>query len=178
MAQPPYPPPPPGAAPLPPLPPAVYPPVGPSPAYVAAPPPPPMQAPPRRWGRWVALGCGGLIALVAVLFMIVMAASAGPEKVVQEFLAAAGRGDYGVAYDTFSGPLKESQSYDDFAGAAEANSNLFQVVETTFSNRSVDLQSAKFSGTLTLQGGGEVPASFELTKEDGDWKLIAYHIGQ
>jgi hypothetical protein len=30
---------------------------------------------------------------------------------------------------------------------------------------------------LTLESGTRVAASFKLVKENGEWRLIAYHIG-
>ena len=59
----------------------------------------------------------------------------------------------------------------------EANSLLFQITDTTLTSRSVDLSGAEFSGTVTLESGTEVPASFSLVKENDEWKLIAYNIG-
>jgi hypothetical protein len=33
------------------------------------------------------------------------------------------------------------------------------------------------SGTVTLEAGTTVPASFQLVKEGDQWKLIAYQLG-
>jgi len=135
----------------------------------------------RPWIKWVALGCSGLIVVVAALVffttMAVKRATAGPEKVVHEFLAAAGQGDYAAAHDYFSAPLKQVQPLDEFAAAAKANAMFFQIKDTTFSNRSIDMKGAKFSGTVTLVTGTEVPASFALVRENSKWKLLSYHIG-
>jgi hypothetical protein len=141
-------------------------------------PPTPKKA---GWFKWVALGCGLAVllavAFAGVMFFVVKKATAGPEEVVQKFLADAGAGNYEAAYDAFSAPLKESQSLADFAAAAAANPSLFQVKETSFPNRSMDMSGAEFSGTLTLESGTEMPASFKLVRENGKWKFIAYHIG-
>lgn len=133
------------------------------------------------WGKWVGLGCGIAVLLAigfaCVLFFVVKKATAGPEEVIQKFLTDAGAGNYEAAYDAFSVPLKETQTLADFAAAAAANPSLFQVKETTFSNRSVDQSGAELSGTLTLESGTELPASFKLVRENDKWKFIAYHIG-
>lgn len=135
----------------------------------------------RSWGKWIALGCGGLIVAVAVLALlvtfVVKRATAGPEQVVHEFLAAAARGDYQTAHDYFSAPLKQVQPLDKFTAAAKSHPMFFKVKDTTFSQRSVDMTGAKLSGTVTLEAGTEVPASFALVRENGKWKLISYHIG-
>ena len=144
----------------------------------AAPAPAPKKA---GWIKWVALGCGLAVVLgvvfSAVLFFVVKKATAGPEEVVQKFLADAGAGNYEAAYDAFSAPLKESQSLADFAAAAAANPSLFQVKDTSFTNRSVDMSGAEFSGTLTLESGTEMPATFKLVRENDRWKFIGYFIG-
>jgi len=133
------------------------------------------------WLRWVLLGCGGMLVLggllAAVLYFVVQKATAGPEKVVQEFLAAAAAGDYPRAHDTFSAPLKEVQPLEAFAAEAAANPTFFRVTESRFTERSVDMNGAQFSGTVTLEAGTELPASFKLVREKGAWKLLAYHLG-
>jgi hypothetical protein len=148
----------------------------------AMPSPPAPGAPAqKKWIRWVALGCGGfvvvVVAFVLLVTFVVKKATAGPEAVVQEFLAAAAGGDYATAHDHFSAPLKEAQPLVEFTQSAQRNAMFFAVRETTFNNRSVDTTGAKFSGTVTLEAGTEVPASFDLVRENGAWKLIAYNIG-
>jgi hypothetical protein len=135
----------------------------------------------KGWIKWVAMGCGCLVVLAAAfavgMFFVVKKATAGPEAAVHAFLSSAGKGDYQAAWDHFSAPLKEAQPFDQFEAAAKAQPFLFKVRDTTFNNRSVNTSGAEFSGTLTLEAGTEVPASFKLVQENGEWKLIAYHIG-
>lgn len=135
----------------------------------------------KKWVRWTALGCAGLVVLAALLggglFLVVKKATAGPEQVVKGFLADAGQGNYTAAYDRFSAPLKQVQPFAEFQATAAANPTFFRVKETTFNQRSVNLSGAELSGTVTLESGTEVPASFKLVKENGSWKLISYHIG-
>ena len=135
----------------------------------------------RPWLRWVALGCGGLVVLAGLfaagMFVVVRKATAGPEQVVKQFLAAAAKGDYAAAHALFSAPLKEAQPLAEFIASARANRTLFAVTDTTFSNRSIDLAGAELSGTVTLASGTVLPASFKLVKENRAWRLIAYHLG-
>ncbi|MGE5233648.1 MAG: hypothetical protein ACM3OB_06015 [Acidobacteriota bacterium] len=147
----------------------------------ATPQPQPQPGKKKSWVKWVVLGCGVLLVLgaafAALLFFVVKKATAGPEATVHQFLDAAGRGDYRAAYDDFSAPLKQAQSFAAFEASARQQSMMFQVKDTRFSTRSVDLSGAKLAGTLTLQAGTEVPAYFKLVKENGAWRLIAYRIG-
>jgi len=135
----------------------------------------------RPWLRWVLLGCVGLITLlivfVVVFLFVVKQATAAPEEVVQTFLAEAAAGNLEVAHDCFSAPLKEAQPFDQFAAGVNANRHLFDVADTSFSSRSVDMNGAEFEGTMTLESGTEVPCSFKLVRENDAWKMISYNIG-
>jgi hypothetical protein len=148
-----------------------------------APPPPPAPPPSRfpAWARWLGLGCGALLLLGtvigAVVFAVVGRATAGPEKTVQAFLAAAGAGEWSTAHGYFSEPLKGVQPLEQFSAIGAANQQLFQVQDTTFSNRSVDLAGAELSGTVTLTSGTQLPASFRLVREGSEWRLNSYQIG-
>lgn len=135
----------------------------------------------RPWLRWVLLGCGGLFALFVVFIVIILVfvkqATAAPEEVVQTFLAEAAAGNLEAAYDRFAVPLKEAQPFDQFVAGVNANRHLFDVADTSFTNRSVDMSGAEFEGTVTLHSGTEVPCSFKLVRENDTWKLISYNIG-
>jgi hypothetical protein len=151
------------------------------PGYGSPLPPGPPPSPIPSWARWVGLGCGALMLLGTVIgtvtFLVVQKATAGPEQVVQSFLAAAAAGDFQAAHGYFAEPLKQVQPYETFSTVAGQNRQLFAVEETTFNNRSVDLSGATLAGTVRLVGGTELPASFKLVKENGEWRLISYQIG-
>jgi hypothetical protein len=143
----------------------------------------PPQKQSRSWIPWaIAGGCGcllliGALVLAIPIFMGVKAATAGPEAVAKEFLAAGGRGDAAAAYAYFSEPLKQAQSYEEFAHGVSNNPHLFQVADTSYTNRSVNLDGAELAGTATLTNGAEVPVSFSFVKEADSWKLLGYNIG-
>jgi hypothetical protein len=108
---------------------------------------------------------------------VVGRATAGPERVVHAFLDAAAEGDWSAAHAHFSEALKGVQPLDQFTAIGAANQHLFQVSDTTFNSRSVDLEGAELSGTVTLTAGTELPASFRLVRENGEWRLNSYQIG-
>jgi len=130
--------------------------------------------------KWVVLGCGGAIVLlavfIAVLFLVVMKATAKPEGVVKDFLECASSDRIEEAYNYFSVPLKDAQSFETFEAMVKKNPSIFRVVDTTFSQRKVDMNEASFSGTITIEAGTKIPVSFRLVKENDTWKLISYHI--
>lgn len=133
------------------------------------------------WLKWVLIGCGGFLALmvilIVVLFFVVKQVTAGPEEVVQTFLAEAAAGNLEASYDCFSAPLKEVQPFAEFSSAVTQNRQFFDISDTSFSERSVDMQGAKLSGTATLAAGTQLPCSFELVRENDEWKLLSYNIG-
>jgi hypothetical protein len=135
----------------------------------------------QGWLKWVGIGCGALVVLcvviVASVYFLVSRATAGPEQVAKDFLSAAASGDYSRAHGFFSAPLKEKQPLEQFTEAVKANKSLFDVTGTTFSERSVDTSGTKLSGTVKLRSGTNLPASFSFVKENGDWKLLGYHLG-
>jgi len=136
----------------------------------------------RPYLKYVGIGCGSLlligVVLGAILFFTVRSLTAEPERVAKDFLAAAVAGDHARAHSYFSAPLKDAQPLAAFTAAAKANPSLFDVKDTSFSNRSIDTTSgAKLEGTVTLRAGTHVPISFQLVKENDTWKILAYHIG-
>ena len=140
------------------------------------------SSPPRksrigRLGRRAGIALAVIVALVLGITQVVRMATAGPEKVVHHFLAAVASGDYATAYGDFSAPLKEEQPLDAFTAVARQNATLLRVKETTFNNRSIDNDGAELAGSVTLESGTRVPASFRLVEESGQWKLLGYHIG-
>jgi hypothetical protein len=147
-------------------------------------PPPPPQPPPSSlpgWARWLGLGCGAILLLGTLFgsafFLVLHRATAGPEEAIQGFLAAAGSGDYTKAHGYFSTALKQVQPLDLFTKVASEHQQLFQVQDTTFNDRAVDMAGAKLSGTVTLTNGTKLPASFQLVREDGQWRFTSYQIG-
>jgi hypothetical protein len=133
------------------------------------------------WARWIGLGCGAVLLLgmlgSTVFFLFLKKATSGPEETIKSFLAAAGSGDFTTAHGYFSEALKQVQPLEQFTAQASAHQQLFQVQDTTFSSRSVSLEGAELSGTVTLTGGTQLPASFKLVMENGQWRLTSYQLG-
>jgi hypothetical protein len=136
---------------------------------------------PKPWLKWLGIGCGGALVLVAVFVAVVYFSvrrlTSGPEQVVQQFLARAAAGDYVGAHALFSVPLQEQQPIDQFTATAKATPSLFQVADSSFNERSIDTAVAKISGTVTLKAGTRVPASFSLVQERDSWRILSYQIG-
>ena len=144
---------------------------------------PSSAAPPQKSSPfpWIIGGCGCLLFGLAIvfggIFTFVMKATEEPEKVVKEFLAASAAGDAERAWATFAPEMKQVQPLEDFSAVLAANPQLFDVADVSYSNRGVQNDTATFTGTAKLGGGGEIPCDFTLRKYDDGWKIIAWHLG-
>lgn len=135
------------------------------------------KSPLRRWALRVGVAVLVAAILGIVIFFVVLRMTAEPERVVRDFMAQAAAGDYAAAHAHFSAPLKQVQSLEAFSAVVQANAMLFQVTDMSFNQRSVDQAGAELAGTVTLESGTELPATFSLVRERGSWKLIKYYIG-
>lgn len=104
-------------------------------------------------------------------------------EVVESFLALVAQGDYEGAHDLFSRPLKQAQPYETFEAVVRNNAGLFQAKEIRL-KKSAGEAGPSYRGTLfvesvsgEMRAGAEVPASFDLVREGGRWRLIGYNIG-
>jgi hypothetical protein len=104
-----------------------------------------------------------------------LAETSDPLEIVEVFLEAAGGGDLGRAHGHFSRALAEIQPYEELSSVARENLPLFQAREVRL-QRGDGEAGPSFQGTLVLQGGQEVSASFAFVREEGEWRLIAYNI--
>lgn len=135
------------------------------------------KSPLRRWA--LRIGVAVLVAAIlgTVIFVVVLRMTAEPERVVRDFMAQAAAGDYAAAHAHFSAPLQQVQPLEAFSATVQANTMLFQVTDMSFNQRSVDQAGAELAGSVTLESGTELPATFSLVRERGNWKLIKYYIG-
>jgi hypothetical protein len=121
----------------------------------------------------------GLMAacMLGVMTFAMKRATAAPEAVVRGFLAAATAGDYTKAHSYLSSPLRAARPLAVWQAEAQRQQDRLRVRDATFRKRSIDGDAAELSGTLTLAAGGVVPASFQLLRERGEWRLDSYQIG-
>ncbi len=135
------------------------------------------KSPLRRWALRIGIAVLGVVILGVGIFVVVLRMTAEPERVVRDFMAQAAAGDYAAAHAHFSAPLKQVQPLEPFSEGVQANAMFFKVTDMSFNQRSVDQAGAELAGTVTLESGTELPATFSLVRENGDWKLIEYYIG-
>lgn len=143
---------------------------------------PPGMADQRTWLKWIGIGCAGLallvIVVVAGILAVVWSLTAAPEAVVREFTAAVAAGDHARAHTYLAAPLREATPLDAFEADVRASPSMFDIVETTFTDRSFDFsEGVRLGGTVTTRAGTTLPASFTLVREQDTWKILAYRIG-
>ncbi len=135
--------------------------------------------PPGKKGRhpalWVGVGCGGCL-LAVILFVSVIAGGVffftqGAAQGVEDHLAALRSGDRDAAYAMLSESYRTRLTREDFEQMLSEHPSLGANQSSSFSNRSVDNDTARLSGTLTSQSGGVEPIVFELVKEGGTWRI-------
>jgi FHA domain-containing protein len=160
-----------------------------------APPPPPVgpppgvgtvaDAPPPRRGKgplfWIAIGCGGCLALVAGLFLFIVGGayfmSKGPVDAVRSQLQEIKSGQTDAAYARLGSSYREVVSREAFAGFVLRHPSLKDYADSTFLSRSIQNDRAELGGFLTAAGGQREPVQYRLEKEGGDWRVSAMEVG-
>jgi hypothetical protein len=140
----------------------------------------------RRWLLFGSLGCAAVLLIGAAVGIQIYwkirhanQVSAEAQKVVQEFLGLASRGELEQAYDFFSRELKAKKSPGEFAREVAANPDHFRVPDADLGSGTVHFGSdiVEFDGTLRLQNGERIPASFVVAPEEGYWVIKSYQLG-
>jgi hypothetical protein len=204
------PPPPPPPAYPPPLPAAVAPPAYPPPPRPAAPapgapPPPPGHAPaprpprpvgpadapaaaPARSGRsvwfWVAIGCGGILLIGALIaggigFAVYRGYRAiqAPPAEVKAHLADVKAGNLDAAYARLAPAYQSEVSKEEFQAFAAKHASFSQNADSSFSSINIQNETATLGGSLRGTGGESEDASFQLVHQGGAWKITDIEVG-
>ena len=135
----------------------------------------------RHPAVWVAAGCGGCL-LAVILFAAAIGGGVyyltrGASQGVEEHLVALRSGDRVAAYGMLSESYQARLTQEDFAQVLTEHPSLGDNQGSSFSNRSIDNDSARLSGTLTSQSGGVEAVVFELVKERGAWRISDIRFG-
>jgi FHA domain len=187
----PSPPPPPPAIPKPPAPPSAaqakerFKPPPPPGGPVPPPPVPQMSAgpAPAKKGKgpifWIFAGCCGCLLLCVILAALfgggVFFMTQAPATAVREQLKALkAKDDATACAHLASGGALDC---DRLKELAMQHPGLGDNKDSTFWKRSIENDKATFSGVLVSESGQAEPATFTLTKEGADWKVMDIHFG-
>lgn len=141
-------------------------------------------APPRK-GRgalfWVASGCCGCLALVALLAGLLGGGlffmTKGAADAVHAHVRQVKAGEIDKAYEGLSRSYRAEMSLQDFERLVAAHPGLKDNVDATFMSRSVQNDTAKISGVLVSSSGPAEPVTFTLIQEGGAWRISEIRFG-
>ena len=121
---------------------------------------------------WQIVACVvvGFFVFIGALISLVFYATSGVADTADEFFAAANDGNYEQAYSLTSQQL---QAQTDVQGLEEflAANNLNEVVETSWSSRSINNDRGELDGTVTTSSGAAIPIEIQLIYEGEEWKI-------
>lgn len=145
---------------------------------------PPAEAPKKKGiGKWIALGCAGLLILgllvgggIGIFVYMGYKSITKPIGTIKGQLQALNDGDINKAYDYSSTRFKEVMSYEQFKTFVEANSSVFKSKSSSFSNVKIENGVAKIEGTITGESGTKAIATYELVNENGEWKIQYFKV--
>jgi hypothetical protein len=182
-APPPPPPPPPARAAVPPPPPPPPPPprFGPRPGSPGS--PVGSEAPsmrPAKKGKgplfWILTGCCGCLALVviavAAFIGFAVYSSKGAVDATRAMMEDLKKNDFDRAYARLSSSYQARMSRQDFEAFASSHPGLKENKDSTFTSRSVKNDVATLENGILISSSGVTEiATFELSKEGGEWKI-------
>lgn len=120
----------------------------------------------------------GIVVFIFAVIGLAMWGTSGLDKPVEQHFASLKAGDVIGAYSQLSVAARAATSLDDFKAMLKNMPALTQVTGTSFTSRTVENGQGKLEGTLELEGGGKLPIEVNLVKENGEWKILAYHAKQ
>ena len=159
----------------------------PAPTIAAAAAPPPPVAPqamsanqsPGLWGRFRAMRTWkkvvlGIVTAIVLLITLAMVMTSGLDVPVDRHFAALRVGNLDAAYSELSIATQRQNSPAEFKAMIEHNPMFAHIVGHTFTNRSWENNQGLLEGTLEVEGGGTLPITVHLVKENDQWKILSY----
>lgn len=129
----------------------------------------------RRLKTWKKVLIGIFVFIVGIV-TLAMCMTSGLQDPVERHFASVHSGDLTAAYAELSIATRHDVSEADFKAMLERNPALTHVTGLSFSSRSYSGDQGQVEGTLELDGGGKLPISVRLVKENGTWKILSYHV--
>lgn len=100
----------------------------------------------------------------------------GSLQAIGAFLTAVAAGDPAAAHGFLSVGAKEALPLEKFSSDVAARAGLFRTRDLRLVKGRGD-SGPRYKGSVLLESGREVPASFDLVREDGAWRLSRFRIG-
>jgi len=126
-----------------------------------------------KTGLYIGLGCGGLLLLGACcggIGYFIYAQTDEPAQAAHGFFADLRTGNHQQALQRMSGTYQSTHPLPTFQQNVQQIPALTQHTDVTFSNRSIQNQTAEVSGTLTT-AEGSVPVTVSLSQVGEYWYI-------
>lgn len=124
-----------------------------------------------------AIGLFLCVGFFAVMLGVLTNILAPASDVTHAFMDALHDEEFEVAFDMFSSGLKSEVETADNLQSLILENNA-KPESWTFNNQSVENNSGRFSGEVTLENGATVPITVLLVFENDEWRIISYVWGE
>ena len=113
---------------------------------------------------------GGIIAAICLLVGAIFYFTSGLVDAADEMFSDLNDKNYQRAYSQLSQDFRPATSFDEFKYHIEEN-GLDDIVDTSWSARSISGGTDQLEGTISTRDRGEIPLTLYFVSEDGDWKI-------
>ena len=131
------------------------------------------------WGRKIAIGLGGFVALVVAIVLVVLRLTSPLTDVAEGFFADLRQGAVDKAYARASGPFREATDISAFRRFV-ADQRLDAIQSTSWGARKIegigDGATGKLEGTATSRDGSVRSLDLTFVKEGGVWRIQYLHL--
>ena len=118
----------------------------------------------------------GIFVFIVGVIALALCTTSGLDEPVDRHFAALHNGDITAAYVELAIATRHDNSEADFKAMIDRNPALRHVTGHSFSSRSFNDGQGTLEGSLELEGGGRLPITVRLVKENGQWKILSYHV--
>lgn len=115
----------------------------------------------------------GVVIFIVLVIILAMAATKGIADVASSQLTSLRMGDYVKAYSYTSKEFQQTTSLDAFKTFVEEHPAFKNGVDISFSSREINNNQGKLEGTIKTADGGAVPVTYNLVKENGEWRILS-----
>ncbi|MDH3233144.1 MAG: hypothetical protein OEQ29_06430 [Alphaproteobacteria bacterium] len=123
----------------------------------------------KAW-KWVLVGAGGVVVVVGLAIWLIFAATEPAAEAANTFLDHVGNGRIEQAYKEAAPLFRQRQALSAFRIAVQ-RFGIDKYSSANWSSREITGKSTILKGTITLQGGAQIPAEVGLVKIAGTWRV-------
>ena len=125
-----------------------------------------------KFFKIIIIGLGGLTTVIAILIAIVFQATSGLTTVTDRLFNALKEGNTKAAIQLFSQHVDDQTLETDLRNFARKNT-LNDFKNTSWSNRSVTMNSGMLEGSINLNNGTTIPVIISLQKNGSNWTIFS-----